>query len=418
MFDRELAQLGAQDIQHLVDEEYAESQTLEFKSTLPAEGKAIDPWIEGKGKVGEFAKERLLDEIVAFANGYGGWMFLGVKESDDEPKRAAGIEPLPDCADLAVRFRQVCRDLIEPQLPALQVEGIETQADGSGVVGFHVPRSRLAPHRNKKGLRCCVRRADRCEAMTMREVQDMTIQSMSRIQALDDQFQFHRTRGEKWFRQLRMKMGENKPSALLHLCAIPLEALRFGRVHGEKSLRGVGHFDGTDEGGNTIRVDALRPPAEWRPILRGTRGQESRDNSWLVIELGDEGWVDYCYSFRSPIDRQCMYNEWVLGLIWNVLAKVQQMRNYASTPGIEYALEFGLRASRPLEIRDQMFNIHQTAIGHLAAGTHSLVRYSIGPFDELVGAGKLIQRDFWDMAGVEGGPIYSTEFIANNTQAP
>ena len=46
--------------------------------------------------------------------------------------------------------------------------GVPTEEDGSGVVVFRAPRSRMAPHRLTQSKDCYVRRADRCEVMTMR----------------------------------------------------------------------------------------------------------------------------------------------------------------------------------------------------------------------------------------------------------
>jgi len=63
----------------------------------------------------------------------------------------------------------VFRDRVELQLPRLEVFAVATKEE-NGVIILRIGRSRLAPHRVTKTLVCPVRRSDRCEAMTMREI--------------------------------------------------------------------------------------------------------------------------------------------------------------------------------------------------------------------------------------------------------
>ncbi len=112
---------------------------------------------------------------VAMANSYGGDVIIGIVETDEKPPRAQALNPLPNCVDLASRLERAARDLIKPQIP-LGVQGIPTDGS-SGIVIFRVPRSRNAPHRlEMKGIEkeCYKRVSDRTEAMSMREIQDLT----------------------------------------------------------------------------------------------------------------------------------------------------------------------------------------------------------------------------------------------------
>jgi predicted HTH transcriptional regulator len=98
-----------------VDEEYPEGEGLEFKEQLPSKD-GIDPWASGERRITGRARDAILDEVIALANASGGHVILGIEESDDHPKRAKGIRPLPDCAALADRLRHQVRDCIEPPL--------------------------------------------------------------------------------------------------------------------------------------------------------------------------------------------------------------------------------------------------------------------------------------------------------------
>ena len=130
--------------------------------------------MDGKDQIGDRARNKVLEEAVAFANAHGGALLIGIKESDTKPPVAAEIKPLPRCAELAERLGLMFRECVEPQLPWLEVFGVPIEGK-NGVVVIRVGRSRLAPHRVKPTHVCPVRRADRCDSMTMREIQDMTL---------------------------------------------------------------------------------------------------------------------------------------------------------------------------------------------------------------------------------------------------
>ena len=156
----------------LIESRVPEGEQIEFKEALPAKSRTPDPWMNDQKKIGDYAKKKVLEETVAFANAHGGALLLGIEESESNPPVATKIKPIPRCHDLAESLKLVFRDCVEPQLPQIDIIGVE-KADGAGVVVLRVGRSRRAPHRITTTLACPVRRSDRCEKMTMREIQDM-----------------------------------------------------------------------------------------------------------------------------------------------------------------------------------------------------------------------------------------------------
>lgn len=146
-FQKTLDEIGKEDIEDLIGT--PEGQTFEIKERL-SEKDIEDPWMRepAPGKKREppsdKAKEKIFKEIVAFANSEGGWLVLGIKESDDKPASAAGINPLPDCVELAERLWQAAQDWIDPPVPFLRCRGIPID-NGSGVVVCHVPHP-ISPH--------------------------------------------------------------------------------------------------------------------------------------------------------------------------------------------------------------------------------------------------------------------------------
>ena len=67
---------------------------------------------------------------------------------------------------------------------------------------FRTGRSRLGPHRVASTLVCPVRRADRCEALSMREIQDMTLNLAHGTERLERQLRERSRKFEEEFKRL------------------------------------------------------------------------------------------------------------------------------------------------------------------------------------------------------------------------
>lgn len=76
------------DIQALIDSEVQEGERIEFKRELPGSDSKPSQWMSGTTKLENRAKYKILKEIVAFANTYGGVLVLGIKE--DSTKKPGG----------------------------------------------------------------------------------------------------------------------------------------------------------------------------------------------------------------------------------------------------------------------------------------------------------------------------------------
>ena len=149
LLSKPIGEIGFADVQALIDSEVPEGEQIEFKRELPGEGGRPDPWMDN-GKLGSYAKDRILREVVAFANAYGDVLVLGIDESDEKPAVATEITRIPRCADLAESLKLVFRDRVEPQLARIDIAGIPTRGDGSGVVVICVGNAGFV--RNDGGL--------------------------------------------------------------------------------------------------------------------------------------------------------------------------------------------------------------------------------------------------------------------------
>src|SRR3989304_6060312 len=107
MFHKPINKIIKEDILRIIEDKVQEDYGIEFKENLPSK-KGNDPWYEGKNHIGDYARNQILEEIIAFANAYGGVVCIGISESDSKPAIANMISVIPNCADLAERLKLQC----------------------------------------------------------------------------------------------------------------------------------------------------------------------------------------------------------------------------------------------------------------------------------------------------------------------
>lgn len=169
MFNKNVRELTKADLDRLIAEQAEEDQFLEFKADVPSDGKSRSSgWNPVKG-LQSFGRDRLMEELAAFANAFGGEIVLGMSETSEKPHRAGKITPLPAVHDLADRLRDTIKDTIEPPILQSAVQVIAT-GDDEGVIVLGVAPSTRGPHRVKTTLKVPVRREKSCDSMSMSEI--------------------------------------------------------------------------------------------------------------------------------------------------------------------------------------------------------------------------------------------------------
>jgi hypothetical protein len=163
------------DLDDLLSNQEPETDVLEFKRDLSNRDGGPSPWMQGQRNIDTRPNDRLLREVVAFANTDGGWLVLGIEETENSPARAYAVNSLPDIHDLADRLRQVMDAKIEPPLTGLKVFLVEYGAAGHGAIIFRVPRSELMPHRTLTNKSIYMRRMMSAEEIGMREASDLAV---------------------------------------------------------------------------------------------------------------------------------------------------------------------------------------------------------------------------------------------------
>ncbi len=370
-FSKLIDDLTAEDVAALKDQ--PEGQVFEIKQDFPEiKGEAPDPWHNdpqpGGSRKGpsDYAKEGLFAECVAFANSEGGWLVLGLKETDDKPPRVAGPRPLPDCHDLAERLERATHDWIDPPVPSLRCRGIEIGNDaGRGVVVCRVPRSPLAPHRLRKSRRtqeAYKRVGEETKPMSMREIQDMTLDRARGQMRVEATFETARDR----YGSLIPEQAYRKRLLGFHIIAVPrADPLVVDRPYLQKELfERQFTFNGTRIGGQELQMTTIDGPVVQkgahgiRPILRGGQatwtalydtgplGNQQQYEDVCRVEVLDSGVVSLTVKTTNMGDDERPLGlslRWILADLANALRIVERARRRAGSPDAEYALEIELR---------------------------------------------------------------------------
>jgi hypothetical protein len=390
VFGKPINSITAADIGRLVGDAVRESDIVEFKEALSGKG-GPDAWHQGAPSFAPAARDKIINEVIAFANAHGGTLVLGIAETDDKPARADNVVPIQRCADLADRLSRALADTVEPPLaPFPTVVPVLIEGD-AGVVVFQVTASRNTPHRHRGTLESYVRRGEQAVQMTMREIQDLTLQVDRGLARIERSFEHRATICGEWI--------PAKAALTLRATAIPLSTIEMPGVPGNVSIyprmydvagifvrggRAVAHFP--------VHLSV------WRPILRGVRTEERRDADGYRVELRRDGLVEFVFAVEDD-QRLKVFPDWVMGLACNALIAVEKARHAAGAPTVEYGLELAIHSHlRPLHVSG--YGDHSMEKwGPIDPPGFILPRYSVGDrgtFEELL---DLIQRDFWNAAG-------------------
>ena len=434
-------QLSIDDLQALIDSSVQEDERIEFKRDLPAET-GQDPWYDGR-KLGKKAKTTILEESVAFVNAFGGTLILGIDEKkfQDGPGVANKISPIPRCADLATRLELVFRDWVEPYIPGLEIIPIKTQ-DDAGVVIIRVSRSRLAPHRVIPTRVCPIRRSDRCEPMTMREIQDLVLNIARGTEKLDALLT---ERSERFEEEFRGFSDWNQNAIGIRATAVPVgDEIWFEPSNEALRDELAWHSVIANSGDDLCELDggSLKIPAttkDWRPILRGAKmggyphrptDTELNVTKKVYREIHCNGLVELgLTSFRSTnlffepdrYEGGILPAEWLITIFANLLVWIDRLRNHAGAPVAEYALEletriYGNPLPSRLTVREgiEIFRIQRgyqyrgemrtsfdndPALGTSMDSTR-FPRYSLGSSDEIIRILNAFELDLWNNVGL------------------
>ncbi|MBI3453392.1 MAG: ATP-binding protein [Rhodospirillales bacterium] len=417
MFRKRIRDLTAADIEAIVAGEVQEGLHVEFKRSLPAKGGNDDGWHSGASQIGEFARNRILEEVIAFANADGGTLVIGIGESGDKPARAATVNPIPRCAELAERLRQQCDTCVDPKIPVLECEGVRLHDDGSGVVVIRVPASRMAPHRHNATKECYTRRTDRSEPMGMREIQDLTLNIQRGLERIETRLSGRRAAFEEELSGMPLPAGHeitrsNRKAGVV-FTLVPLAPLSVGRVYNEQSfLPSVKQFVAHFNTGGTVGLPAMPSGLYWKPILRGARAEIETGHGRYRMEVHSDGLIEFGAIWILN-DGDAIFPGWVMTLAGNSLYAVEKFRRAAGAPEVEFAFDATSVAScAGIGVTGYDQSVPQDIIGSIPRGRTGFPRYSVRGIDELSDVFSAFETDFWNALGCHRDVKLTIDFRA------
>jgi len=398
-----LADLTPADISRLCCDEIPEGTEVEFKSFLPVKkGRGLDTWYEGGG-IGEYARNEIAEEIIAFANTYGGVLCLGVTESEDHPKRAIGIQPIPRVHELARRMRQAVYDIIDPPLPMLEAGGVDTDGTGQGVVVLRVPASRRKPHRHGVSKEVFYRRADETVRISMREVQELTVQALNETGRVQNLIADRRARFRKeavqWIESSHKEPG-NPRGAGIQYTAVPTAMMDLGRVVGNSKLTDLSSIVVADLPSKTVQLKWNHlPHAQWRPGLRSISNvNKTNPTRRADYSLHSDGRCEVSCFFNLTAQVPHLHAGWLVGGLGVVLSWIDRIRKESSTAS-EYIVASQLTiVGAPVELAGYQDG-NPDDFARLPAGHFELPLMSSGSSEDDDRLLQIFNEDVWNLAG-------------------
>ena len=417
-----IEEITLEDVRSPVETRVPEGEQIEFKRGLPVSNGKQDTWVASR-TIGDRAKRENLEEVVAFANAHGGALVLGIEESKGKPAVAEQVQPIVDCDELAERLKLVFRDGVEPQLPGLEVKAVRT-ADKEGVVVLRARRSRLAPHRVRHTRRCTVRRGDRCEELTMREIQDRTLNVSRGMQRLEEKFAAER---EEFERQCEI-LGAAGSAFGLRITAIPVgqdlrvnSVVRNGTIDDRFAPPAVRVFrvtsDSEPNGRQIFGVETAygMTRGNWVPRLRAVCAEKFDHSQTGGIErrarlkVHCDGVMEAAFLSRieiqgpgdlttpMPLVDTVPIVEFAQVCMW-----ADQIRRVAGAPGSEYAIEAEISVTSGSVLvgaSNDASSMRRLRSASIQAPGILFPRFSLGPAEEMGVQCEILERDFWNAIG-------------------
>ena len=421
ILSKSLEQISSDDIESLISDEVPEGIHIEFKARLPAKDGKLDSWCIGKNKIGDRARNKILEETVAFANAFGGCLLLGIGESRSNPPVADKIHPIQRCADLAERLKLIFRDCVEPELHNLEIFAIPMEGD-KGVVILRTDRSSYAPHRVKTTRVCSIRRSNRCEPMSMKEIQDMTLTLSGISERLKEKLSERSACFEKEFQNL----ADPQDAFGLRVTAAPIrDEIKFDKVYDQGGIveklwlpfvriqRKVGD--------NTLPLISFQSghnlfPSDWRPRLRATRADAyyfADKGNWRhlyhevhcdgLLEIGFLSTLRIVHPIFNDAEEMYINIDKPVSMFAHVVEWADRIRIQAKNPMVGFVVEIEIKVKGgevPVTYNDFGFSFR---LGDLPIQSKIFPHYNLTESAKKIDLVAQFERDFWNFLEREIG---------------
>ena len=397
-------ELTADDINELIDERIREDESVEFKRVLTSDV------VKGNGRsesrLRDKAKEGIVKEVVAFANGSGGRLFLGVAEREGAWDTAGYVARVPQCLALAESLNRSCDDAIDPPIFGLKVMGVTTDDDGSGVIVFDVPASQQAPHRSTKSLHFYRRSGTESKQMDVQEIRDTILRKNTRQNEIYAEFD---VRTSEFTRYVDSFRAAHEFGYCLRLSFVPLNVVELGReIHSPDVIPELVplKFAFSDQPDDLRWIQFPQQSFEVRPILRGRSMRSSsfctkRGRHEIKIDLWSNGGLEIWYGNNTWVDDTLrLYSSWLVTLLANGLRNVARIRRISRLSNLSFQMDVEMQVFGK---NVALYDFNEIEIlsdrGSISVGDHVLPRSEVGLTDGFNHAVNEFLVDWFNEAG-------------------
>lgn len=358
--------------------------------------------------MGDYARDEVLAELVAFANADGGTLVLGVHETRETPRRAERLEPLPNCEGLAQRLLDAAEDVIEPRIQGVSVRAIPANDTGAGYVLMRVGKSLSGPHRLASTREFYVRRGERASRMDVREIKDVTLElarTGDRVATILEER--HEAARSQFAKLEKADIGHELSPLVIRATAAPTTPQEIENLTSRRDLwwRGGGFemFVGTDP----YRCDYPAREFDRSPNirLRALESENDPTDGGPYRLLRADGLVEFTLihpkqDTSRPGERvqNRIYVAWVVGLVAGVLAQLEHLRARVAWDAVTFGLEIEIWSEGSLDLRwdDRSLSSRKTLP---QAAPLRMPRYQVGEPAEFNNLLRLVIKDLMNAWG-------------------
>lgn len=308
MIPKELNQIEWSDLVALQTEERLEDDMLEYKQAFSVEDNGVEILYTDYTALTKNQRKKanasIAKHIIAFLNGRGGDLILGVQEASNENLVIKAFTPLQNLNETGDRLGRAMAEIVEPHQTALSIRPVlSPENDGSGILVLRASSSLRAPHRSAVSKDCYVRRGKESVPMPMDEVHEMAVQRYSwradrinLIERLYDRF------ADGWVRRAQA----SGPRFQVKLIFVPTLTQQVSLDDQTVSNIFSQRPQVSDAQGPVNIENIFQRLGLWRPVLRGKAQTNLHDDGvgyfleLLGREIRESGSIVFDAAWRHP----------------------------------------------------------------------------------------------------------------------
>jgi len=352
IFEKPLSELTWSDFEDIVANGLEEDQTLEFKESLQVKDGGIDPWQSGSSKIGKYARDSLAEEIVAFANAYGGVVIVGIEETKDNPRRAEAFKTplIRDCIECMDHLEPALRSCFDPPISGFDIRAIpKPNGEGEGLIVIRVASSTLAPHGVGRPPEAYVRRGSVKDPLTMRDLHNLFWESRTRrervleIRRERHQFMLELEAKKKAGRLIQCDghpVSASQPHLMFRCSIIPEQSLGLSGIASALIRNPLARPEIPQKGNPGIPAfgNGALPPG-WQPKAHSAQAEDFSRRMFSLWTIGDDGLIEVIgFSLSHELEKR-HYPGWFSLSVAQLLLMAEKLRLRAGRPDVPLAID-------------------------------------------------------------------------------